>query len=91
MARVATEFQGNNLPASMVLPVHGSGKNVSAPKRGTSVLPPRNVRTIGQPDRWWENCFVGASVSPLDVWSGRWADAVGKLPTSLTCNALIGK
>ena len=76
MARVATEFQGNNLSASMVLPVYGSGKNVSAPNRGTSVLPPRNVRTIGQPDRWWQNCSVEASVAARRV--GRQVGGCGR-------------
>jgi hypothetical protein len=58
---------GSNFEGSMVRAVHEVGKNVGARGSSTSVLPSRNLRAIGQPDRWWQNCSVEEGRRSLGV------------------------
>jgi len=48
---------------SMVLPGYAGGRSVTPSIEGTSVLRSRNVRPIGQRDRWWQNCSGEHTVS----------------------------
>ena len=57
------DLEGGKACSSMVRPDYMNGKGVTPFAGSTSVLRLRNVRTIGQRDRWWQNCSVGQTAS----------------------------
>ncbi len=79
------------MSGSMVLPGYQNGNNVAAPCCSTSVLRSRNLRAIGQPDRWWQNCSIEPTAWPLDVWLGDGVEFTGRSAALSTCNWFTGR
>jgi hypothetical protein len=77
---VVTEEQafGRDLPSSMVPEDYSTGRNVTRFPESTSVLRSRNVRSIGQKDRWWQYCAVKRTVSLVGVCASNCTDRVEK-------------
>jgi hypothetical protein len=76
---------------SMVLPGYQDSNNVTAPYCGTSVLRSRNLRTIGQPDRWWQNSSIEPATWPLDVWLGHGVEFTERSAAGSTSNWFTGR
>jgi hypothetical protein len=60
-------FGGWDLPSSIVPRGYAGGRSVTSFLESTSVLRSKNLRSIGQRDRWWQYCAVKRTVSPLNV------------------------